>query len=231
MASGAENQAGIEVNCRSSIRNRIAPLPFRNHIQPIADGEGLVILLPVVGPVLFLQGGQGDFQGAAVRLCAGAEAGQSRLQFAQPCVPVLVVGEIAFHPVDTPALLLQLFVHLVPAVPVFVGKLSKICLFLYHQSGDSHGGEIGADRFNSGCGCIDGHFQPNLIHICFLAFLRCNFILLYHEAGQNERALSAPPDNARRQKRRINEKACCLLSMVIITGRCYKNSGGFITKS
>ena len=168
MTAGAEDQAGIQIDRGTPVGHGLAPLPLGNDIKLFAHRERLVILLPVVGPVLLLERESRYLQAAAVRLRAGAECAQTGLQLLQPGMAVLVIGQVALHPVRPGARLLQRLVHLVPAALVLVGKLLKVRLLLDHQPAYAQRSQVGAHRLYARGGGVNAHFQPDLFHKALL---------------------------------------------------------------
>ena len=133
VAAGAEGEAGVQPE-DEPLRSLRDGLPAREDEQPFAYLNGLVILLPALGPVLVRDG-------AALGLKAGAvrEGGELRAALRR-------VLNVELHSGDAAVARFQLLVHVVPILPVLLQKTAEVRLVLYDETLGAEGGEPFAER-------------------------------------------------------------------------------------
>lgn len=131
---GAEGEAGVHQQPGGPVGDGGGvPLPFGHDVEPFPDGQGAVVLLPAVGPVVLPEGDGGVGQ---------VNAGQVGLQLG---LAVGVVGDVELHPGDPLHLVQQGLVHIVPVLAVLLQEGPELLLFLHRQAGDAVGDEFGAE--------------------------------------------------------------------------------------
>ena len=128
VGTGAEGEPGIEIERHPAVGDRILLLPLGDNIQPLTDGERLVVLLPAVGPVVVAE--------RSHRVLAVQTMGV----LGQLSTAVSVVGDVELDPGNSLHAVQQLLVHIVPVLPVLLQKLLELRLVLNDQSGHSGGG-------------------------------------------------------------------------------------------
>ena len=147
MAAGAEGEAGVQPE-DEPLRSLRDGLPAREDEQPFAYLNGLVILLPALGPVLVRDG-------AALGLKAGAvrEGGELRAALRR-------VLNVELHSGDAAVARFQLLVHVVPILPVLLQKTAEVRLVLYDETLRAEGGEPFAERVYVLGTAAEGGFYP-----------------------------------------------------------------------
>ena len=156
--AGTEGETGIEVEGHPAVGHGIVLFPLGHHIQPLPDGERLVVLLPAVGPVVVIE--------RSHRILTV----QSMGVLGQLSTAVSVVGDVELDPGDSLHAVQQLLVHIVPVLPVLLQKLLELRLVLNDQSGHTGGGELSRHLVQPIGGGVDGDLQPLCICHVFLPF-------------------------------------------------------------
>ena len=128
MGTGAEGEAGVEVEGDPSRRDGLIPHPLGHHIEPGTDFQWFIVFLPAVGPVVFSQG-----DGGILLIQAPGE-------LFQLFAAVFVVGDVELYPCDPLHSVQQFLVHIVPILPVLLQKMEKILFILNDQAVHSCGG-------------------------------------------------------------------------------------------
>ena len=120
MSAGAEGEAGVEAQ-QQPLRVLRYRLPAGEDEQLFAYLYGLVVLLPVLGPVLVGHDARLRLEPRAVR-----EGGETRAALGRVLHVELDAGNAAVAR-------LQLLVHVVPVLPVLLEKAAEVRLVLYDQ--------------------------------------------------------------------------------------------------
>ena len=153
MATGAEDEAGVQVEGGAPRRDRLPLLPLGHDVEPLPHGHGLVVFLPASGPVLLSKPGGS---------IGGVDARHPSLQL---LFPIRVVGDVELDPRRPLHALQELVVHIVPVLPVLFQELEEFPLILDDQPGHACGGQLGGHLVQAVRGGVDGHFQPfDLVH-------------------------------------------------------------------
>ena len=160
MRAGAEDHAGVEQNLDAVLRVlRVQPL--RHDQQLFADGQRLVILLPVVFPVLVLDIGQLHVQRAEVgRGVLRAQRGKLVLQMADGLRHGRALLQIQPDLREPLHLLLEPFVHIVPVLAVFLEKFVELILIVHDKAVKAEHGQPVAHKVDRPRRGLDGHFNP-----------------------------------------------------------------------
>ena len=126
-----------------------------------ADGQRLVILLPVVFPVLVLDIGQLHVQRAEVgRGVLRAQRGELVLQMADGLRHGRALLQIQPDLREPLHLLLEPFVHIVPVLAVFLEKFVELILIVHDKAVKAEHGQPVAHKVDRPRRGLDGHFNP-----------------------------------------------------------------------
>ena len=185
MRAGSEDHAGVQ-NHRNPVGLRLLRHPLGQHNQALADGNGLVVLLPIVLPVLILHRGGLQLQGAEwQRGVLRAELVQMRAQQRQLLLHAGPVLQIQPDLGESLHLLLQCLVHIIPVLAILLQKLMKLLLIVHNKAVISERRQICGGLLHSrGCG-FDGDFQP--LHLFRLLLYDMKYSL--QESGGNDKKL------------------------------------------
>ena len=152
MATGAEDEAGVQVEGGASRRDRLPLLPLGHDVEPLPHGHGLVVFLPASGPVLLSKPGGS---------IGGVDARHPSLQL---LFPIRVVGDVELDPRRPLHALQELVVHIVPVLPVLFQKGLEVLLVLDDQACGPVHGEAGGQGLQFGLGGLYRHLQPDRVH-------------------------------------------------------------------
>ena len=164
MAAGAEDEARIEPQRHAPVRGLFLPRGDDDELFP--DGQGLIILLPVVFPVLV---------GNDARLDAVARRAHRSEHF----LALGIAREPELHARHAGKALLERFVHIVPAGAVVFQKIVKIPFVFNAHPADAELGERVAELLRI-VPAGNGAFQPLHSVVSFLLYglhiyRKCNF--------------------------------------------------------
>ena len=138
--AGAEDHARVEQDDDTVLRV-FGVEPFRHDKQLLADGEGLIILFPVVFPVLIADIGERDLKRAKVDGgIVAPEDGQivaKRADLLRRCGAVL---QIEADLGKTLHFLLEIFIDIIPVLVVFFQKPLEILLVVDDKAVESQNG-------------------------------------------------------------------------------------------
>ena len=135
--------------------------PLGHDQQLFADGQRLVILLPVVFPVLVLDIGQLHVQRAEVgRGVLRAQRGKLVLQMADGLRHGRALLQIQPDLREPLHLLLEPFVHIVPVLAVFLEKFVELILIVHDKAVKAEHGQPVAHKVDRPRRGLDGHFNP-----------------------------------------------------------------------
>jgi len=150
VAAGAEGEAGIQIEGGAAGGHGGLALPVGDDVELFSHRDGLVILLPAGGPVVFLKGLGG---------VGGVDAGEPGVPLA---IAVGVVGDVEGHLAQALHAVFQVAVHVVPILPVFRQEAAEVGLILDLQAGGAVHGELGAEgvQVRGGGGDVDGQPGP-----------------------------------------------------------------------
>ena len=122
MGAGAEAHAGIEHDT-DAVLITLGLHPFRHHQQAVSHGDGAIILLPAVLPVLVAYAAAGKLQGTGIQrgkpLAHGAELGAERVYLRLSGRTVLQIDADAAHALHGAG---QRLVHIIPVLTVLLKK-------------------------------------------------------------------------------------------------------------
>ena len=155
VAAGAEDEARIEPQRHAPVGGLLLPRGDDDELFP--DGQGLIILLPVVFPVLV--GDDARFDAVARRANRGEYA-----------LALRVAREPELHARHAGEALLERFVHIVPAGAVILQKIVKIPFVFYAHSADAELGERAAELLRI-VPAGNGAFQPLHGSVSFIFFM------------------------------------------------------------
>ena len=188
--AGAEDHAGVEQDLDAVFRVfRVQPL--RNDQQPFADGQRLIVPLPVVFPVLVLDVCQlhverAEVHGRVLRAQRGQLAFQTFDRFRHGSVLLQIQPDLrkSLH------LLFQILVYIVPVLAVLLQKFMKLLLIVDDEAVKAQHGQPVADKVNGRRSRFDGQFDP--LHdsppdLQGGDLSNCNICSILHETGANDK--------------------------------------------
>ena len=124
MAACAENQTRVQTQGNTAVFRGVEP--FGDDHKFISSFDRHIILPPVVFPVTVLYGRKTD-----ILSIGSADLSEHR-------VAILIVCQIAFDAAHTGEALLQLFIHIVPVLPVVFQKTAEIRFIFDHKAFRTH---------------------------------------------------------------------------------------------
>ena len=188
--AGAEDHAGVEQDLDAVFRVfRVQPL--RNDQQPFADGQRLIVPLPVVFPVLVLDVCQLHVERAEVhRRVLRAQRGQLAFQTFDRFRHGSVLLQIQPDLRKSLHLLFQILVYIVPVLAVLLQKFMKLLLIVDDEAVKAQHGQPVADKVNGRRSRFDGQFDP--LHdsppdLQGGDLSNCNICSILHETGANDK--------------------------------------------
>ena len=191
MGAGAEDHAGIQPDGQA-VGILVGIQPLGNNHKALTDGDGLIVLLPVVLPVLVLEVGDSNFQGA--KILAGvlpAEQLKLVLEVAHSLHGLGVILQIEADLRKTFHFFLESLVYIVPILLILLQKSFKLRLIVHNKAVVTQHGQPFANQLNPGGAGLNAQFQP--LHCCLLIKPRPkgrdSLHNSLHESGQNHKSI------------------------------------------